>query len=85
MVRAAILAHRRVALLLSGGHVPVGGTPVKDEPGCATGSSTLASAAMKGFRPKAGCPSPEGGDEPDDPPPAADAGAVTEPKPETPR
>ena len=55
-MRAAILAHRRVALLLSGGHVPVGGTQVKDGPECATGSSTLASAAIKGFPPKAGCP-----------------------------
>jgi len=82
-VRAAILAHRRVALLLSGGHVPVGGTPVRDEPGCATGSSTLASAAIKGFQPKAGNRPPDDG--PGSPPgPDATAGNHPEPtEPET--
>ena len=64
---AAILAHRRVAPLLSDEHFSVDGTLIK------------AWASMKSFLPKLDAAPPDGEDGPDDPPPPSATSATSEP------
>ena len=64
---AAILAHRRVAPLLSDEHFSVDGTLIK------------AWATMKSFLPKLDAAPPDGEDGPDDPPPPSATSATSEP------
>jgi len=80
---AAILAHREVALLLSDEHVPVDGTLVKAEPGCATGSGTHANAPMKSFQPKDDGAPPDDDGGPDNPPAADPDNLLEQSQPET--
>ena len=80
---AAILAHRKVEPLLSDEHVPVDGTLVKAEPGCATGSGTHANAPMKSFQPKGDGAPPDDDGGPDNPPAADPDNLLEQSQPET--